>query len=430
MSPCKRPKLLEFVVLGEAESPYALINATASRFYLLPKYLVYDHGCGVASCAAAAAPWILAETTLMTDRLHVVGHSCTETTKPSAFPSLRGANSVSHEQRNSPINVITSSLRRSAQGTYLATLQVQQAVLSLIATAREANARDDADFESFYFFKVLEGGCFCCRFRPRTDQLGLSVPSTGGGEIFLPTLAQDQVQAVEEQLERARWLGGDEHEFRVLDHGALFCKDVTHLTPGCWLCDNLIDVYFLVLEKGTTGRRVSAFFIPFVHEAHGHETRRGRFWPRGVSIFHGRQLGRSEGKDNKSGIMANCLVLVPINVDQHWALVCIDVSARVITCLDSYIGLRGGREKGVAVLQNMMNLLADAGGLTVAHILRWRSVAAGHDVSQQENSDDFDVFTSVFGRCIVRGESLAFKATNSKAIRQLTAFELMTGSLI
>jgi hypothetical protein len=222
MCSCKRPKLLEFVVLGETESPYALLNATVSRFYLLPKYLVYDHGCGVASCTAAVAPWILAETTLMMDRLHFVGHSCTETTKPSAFPSLRGAKSVSHERRNSLINVITSSLRRSAQGTYLATLQVQQAVLSLIATAREANARDDADFESFYFSKYWKVTAFCCRFRPPTEQLGLSVPSTGAGDISLPTLAQDQVQAVEEQLERAWWLGGDDHEFRVLDHGALF----------------------------------------------------------------------------------------------------------------------------------------------------------------------------------------------------------------
>jgi hypothetical protein len=166
--------------------------------------VVYDHGCGVASCAAAAAPWILAETTFTTNRFHVVGHSCTETTKSSAFPSLRGASSVSHEQRNSLINVIKSSLRRSTQGTYLATLQVQQAVLNLIASAREANARDDADFESFYFSKVLQGGCFSCLCRPPTEQLGLSVPSTGAGETSLPNLAQDQVQAVEEQLERAR----------------------------------------------------------------------------------------------------------------------------------------------------------------------------------------------------------------------------------
>jgi hypothetical protein len=37
MCSCKRPKLLGFVVLGEAESPYALLNAIASSFLLLPK---------------------------------------------------------------------------------------------------------------------------------------------------------------------------------------------------------------------------------------------------------------------------------------------------------------------------------------------------------------------------------------------------------
>jgi hypothetical protein len=106
MCSCKRPELLAFVVLGEAESPYALLNAIAYRFPLLPKYVVYDYGSGVASCAAVAAPWILAETTFTADRFHVVGHICTETTKPSAFPSLRGANSISHELRNSLISVI------------------------------------------------------------------------------------------------------------------------------------------------------------------------------------------------------------------------------------------------------------------------------------------------------------------------------------
>jgi hypothetical protein len=141
MCSCKRQKLLGFVVLGEAESPYALLNSIASRFPLLPKYVVNDHGCGVASCAAAVAPWILAETTFTTDRFHVVGHSCTETTKPPAFPSLRGANSVSHEQRNSLICVIKSSLRRPTQGTHLVTLQVQQTVLNLVATARSKRAR-------------------------------------------------------------------------------------------------------------------------------------------------------------------------------------------------------------------------------------------------------------------------------------------------
>jgi hypothetical protein len=71
------------------------------------------------------------------------------------------------------------------------------------------------------FSKVLEAGCFCWLRCPPTEQLGLSVPSTGAGVIYLPTLAQDQVLAVEEQLERARRLGGDEHAFRVLDQSAL-----------------------------------------------------------------------------------------------------------------------------------------------------------------------------------------------------------------
>jgi hypothetical protein len=134
--------------------------------------VVYDHGCGVAPCAAASAPWILAEMTFTTDRFHVVVHSCTETTKPSAFPSLRGANSVSHEQRNSLISVIKSSLRRPTQGTHLATLQVQQAVLNLIATAREANARDDPDFDSLYFSKVQKAAAFAACVAPRRNNWG------------------------------------------------------------------------------------------------------------------------------------------------------------------------------------------------------------------------------------------------------------------
>jgi Ulp1 family protease len=281
---------------------------------------------------------------------------------------------------------------------------------------------------------VLQGGCFCCLCRPPTEQLGLSLPSTGAGEISLPNLTQDQLQAVEEQLKRARRLGGDEHAFRVLDHSALLCKDVARLTPGCWLCDNVIDVYFLGLEKRATGRRVAAFSSHLYTKLMGMKLAEDDF-ARGVYLYSriDNWVARKE-KITKTGIMANDLVLVPINVDQHWALVCIDVRARVITYLDSFVGLRGGHEKGEAVLQIMMAFLSDAGGLTVSHMSRWRSVAARHDVPQQENGDDSSpfcgIFTSVFGRYIARGEKLAFKAINSKAMRQLIAFELMTGSLI
>jgi hypothetical protein len=263
------------------------------------------------------------------------------------------------------------------------------------------------------------------------------MPSTGAGETFLPTLAQDQVQAVEEQLERARRLGGDEHAFRVLDHSALLCNGVARVTPECWLCDNLIDANVLALEKGNGAAAGSSIFIPFIHEAHGHEISLMGMklaeddFARRVYLYSrvDNWVARKE-KITKRGIMANDLVLVPNNVDQHWALVCIVLSALVITHLDSFVGLRGGCEKGEAVLQNMMAFLADAGGLTASHMSRWRSVAAGLDVPQQENGDDCGVFTSVFGRCIARGDKLAFKATNSKAMRQLIAFEDMTRSLI
>jgi sentrin-specific protease 1 len=210
----------------------------------------------------------------------------------------------------------------------------------------------------------------------------------------------------------------------------LLCKDVARLTPGCWLCDNLIDAYFLVLEKGVTGLRVAAFSSHIYTKLMGMKLAEDNV-ARGVYLYSrvDNWVARKK-KLTKRGIMANDLVLVPINVDQHWALVCIDVRARVITYLDSFVGLRGGHEKGEAVLQNMIAFLADAGGLTVSHMSRWRSVTVGHDVPQQENGDDCGVFTSVFGRCIARGEKLAFKATHSKAMRQLIAFELMTGSLI
>jgi sentrin-specific protease 1 len=226
---------------------------------------------------------------------------------------------------------------------------------------------------------------------------------------YLPTLAQDQVLAVEEQLKRARRLGRDEHAFRVLDQSALLCKDVARFTPGCWLCDNLIDAYFLLLEKGAPGRRVAIFSSHLYTKLMGMKLA-GDGSSRGVYLYSrvDNWVVRKE-KITKGGIMANDLVVVPINVDQHWAVVCIDVSARLITYLDSFVGLRGGHEKGEAVLQNMMAFLTDAGGLTVSLMSRWRSVAAGHYVPQQENGDNCGVFTSVFGKCIARVEKLAFK---------------------
>eukprot|EP00170_Pyropia_yezoensis_P002060 contig_8762_g2064 len=103
---CAHPKMLGFVVLDNREGLPALLNAILSHFALLPHYVIYDFACGALRSAIGKLPFFVALVVLVSDLFHIVNHLCSDALHPRSYSPLDKANTVAHEQRNAPINLL------------------------------------------------------------------------------------------------------------------------------------------------------------------------------------------------------------------------------------------------------------------------------------------------------------------------------------
>lgn len=107
--------MIGFVVLDKCDGPHAVRNVILSYFALLPFFLVCDLCCGALRSALGKIPFIVSVLTFFSDLLHIVNHLCRDALNRRTYTSLGGANSVGHEQRNAPINLMRRSLRACGQ---------------------------------------------------------------------------------------------------------------------------------------------------------------------------------------------------------------------------------------------------------------------------------------------------------------------------
>lgn len=149
---------------------------------------------------------------VLSDRVHQHNHKCTILCQANCFPGLERTNTVSHEQRNSPIRRIENTLRQVGHASYQIIVLYHTCVLNVRANAKAENdvlierARKERTKQKkplsasdYYFTKVLSN-CFCAR---------CNLSTTPG-----PTTATVQMFAGEgpgtiSRLER-RVSGGDE----------------------------------------------------------------------------------------------------------------------------------------------------------------------------------------------------------------------------
>lgn len=121
---CKHPKMLGFVVLDKREEPPALLNALLSFFAVLPHFFVYDFACGALRSAIGKLPFFVALIVLVSDLCDAVNHLCSDALHPRSYQQLDKANSVAHEQRNVPINLLRRTLRAVRQQEYMGVLKI------------------------------------------------------------------------------------------------------------------------------------------------------------------------------------------------------------------------------------------------------------------------------------------------------------------
>lgn len=133
---CDHSKMLGFVVLDKREGPPALLNALLSRFALLPHYFVYDFACGALRSAIGRLPFVVALVVLKSDLFHIASHLCIDALHPRSDEALDKDNTVAHEQRNTPINLLPRTLRSVCQHDYMGVLKMENVVYNLMACAK------------------------------------------------------------------------------------------------------------------------------------------------------------------------------------------------------------------------------------------------------------------------------------------------------
>ena len=154
---CRHPKVLGFVVLDKREGPPALLDAIITRFSSLPRFIVYDFGCGAVRSALGKLPWLLAVSTVVSDAFHIINHVCSKFFAPASFTKLKHVNTVAHEQRNRAIKALKRVLAASGQVEYKSILSYHMLVHNIRAAARDESTTplpEAFDFSTFYFSRV------------------------------------------------------------------------------------------------------------------------------------------------------------------------------------------------------------------------------------------------------------------------------------
>eukprot|EP00170_Pyropia_yezoensis_P003166 contig_13305_g3173 len=158
---CAQPRVLGFIILDKREGPPALLSTTISRFAILPEYVVHEFGCGAVRSALTKLPWLLCDSTISSDELHVVNHVCSVSFDPRSFLTLNKANTVAHEQRNRAIKSLSRVLRACGQAEYTRLLAYHTFIQNVRAHARSASPDPLPDLYEFGRSYSTRGACLC-----------------------------------------------------------------------------------------------------------------------------------------------------------------------------------------------------------------------------------------------------------------------------
>ncbi|XP_068023359.1 sentrin-specific protease 2-like [Melanerpes formicivorus] len=185
------------------------------------------------------------------------------------------------------------------------------------------------------------------------------------------------------------------------------------LREGQWLNDEVINFYLqLVAERSRKAgypsvHAFSTFFYPKLVSGGYEGVRR---WTRGLDIFQ---------KD---------IILVPIHLGIHWALVVIDVRRKTISYYDS-LGQRG-MKICQALLQYLQEESRSRRGLELASA-EWALHSMGaQEIPQQRNQSDCGVFLCKYAESICRDRAITFSQRHMPSFRKKMVWEILHQQLL
>ncbi|XP_054691801.1 sentrin-specific protease 2 isoform X2 [Grus americana] len=190
-------------------------------------------------------------------------------------------------------------------------------------------------------------------------------------------------------------------------------EDIQTLMNLCWLNDEVINFYMTLLVERSKKEgypavyAFSTFFYPKLVSGGYKAVRR---WTRGVDLFK------------------QDLILVPIHLRVHWALVVIDVRKKTIKYFDS-MGQKGDKICEI-LFQYLQEESREKRNLELT-FSEWtlRSMEP-HEIPQQLNGSDCGVFMCKYADCISRDKPITFTQNHMPYFRRKMVWEIIHQQLL
>lgn len=184
-------------------------------------------------------------------------------------------------------------------------------------------------------------------------------------------------------------------------------RDLSTLSDGQWLNDNVIDFYFNLFTSGNV----------FGWTTHFYTTLKDRGYA-GVARW---------AKRKKVDVTSKDLILVPINImGTHWALAVVDNVRHQFKYYDSLSS--HGNPQALQLLRQYMTAEAEKQKSSIDYSSY--SVLASEKAPQQLNGYDCGVFMCTCAKFLANGYQLTYGQRDMKVIRRRMAYEIIQGSLL
>ncbi|XP_044584806.1 uncharacterized protein LOC123265215 [Cotesia glomerata] len=188
--------------------------------------------------------------------------------------------------------------------------------------------------------------------------------------------------------------------------GEIKGSDIKTLYPHKWLNDQVINVYFKMIERRDP-TRVQCCESFFLIDLVAKDYIRLNKWTKNVDIF------------------SKKLMFIPLHLEVHWSLAVINFDAETITYYDS---MNGNNEECLQIILEYLKYEHLNKKKIPLNTSNWKKIHA-KNIPQQDNGDDCGVFACSYAELLSRNEELNFSSKKIVDKRFAMMEEITTGQL-
>ncbi|RLV85231.1 Ubiquitin-like-specific protease 1 [Meyerozyma sp. JA9] len=184
-------------------------------------------------------------------------------------------------------------------------------------------------------------------------------------------------------------------------------RDLSTLSDGQWLNDNVIDFYFNLFTNSNVFGWTTHFYTTLKERGYA-----------GVARW---------AKRKKVDVTSKDLILVPINImGTHWALAVVDNRNKQFQYFDSLSS--HGNPQALQLLRQYMSAEAEKQKSPIDYSTF--KISPSEKAPQQSNGYDCGVFMCTCAKFLAKGYRLTYGQRDMKVIRRRMAYEIIQGKLL